>query len=63
MLPRALAAPHVSRLEPALEFRAFDQPRLRQPIRQAAMIRAIIREIRRFDPDVIHYQSCCDVIR
>lgn len=51
------AAPHMSRLDPTVNFRPFNQPRLRQPLRQIGMISQILQQIRRFDPDVIHLQN------
>ncbi len=35
----------------------FHKPRLRQPLGQVTSIRAILRRIHRFQPDVIHYQQ------
>jgi len=57
LLSHQQAAPHLSRLNPAVNFQPFDQPRLRQPLKQVAMIYQILRKIRRFDPDVIHLQN------
>lgn len=56
LLPSRRAEPHLSRLDPAVEFRPFAKARLRQPLRQMWMIRDIVREIRQCDPDVIHFQ-------
>ncbi|MGD9048584.1 MAG: glycosyltransferase family 4 protein [Anaerolineae bacterium] len=56
LLPCEKAAPHLSRLDPAVNFRPFNKPRLRQPLRQLGTIFRILQEIRRFDPDVIHLQ-------
>lgn len=36
---------------------AFENPRLRQPLRQWKTVRAIRQQLRRFDPDVIHLQQ------
>jgi len=57
ILPHQRAAPHLSNLDPAVNFQPFRHPRLRQPLRQMAMIYRIIQQIRRFDPDVIHLQK------
>ena len=56
IIPRELADPHLSLLDPQVDFRPFDKPRLRQPLRQLACIRWIFRQIREFKPDVIHFQ-------
>ncbi|MDH3604625.1 MAG: glycosyltransferase family 4 protein [Candidatus Tectomicrobia bacterium] len=57
ILPQQLAEPHLSLLNPQVEFRPFDKPRLRQPLRQLRCMRRIVRQIRDFDPDVVHFQS------
>jgi len=56
LLPYVKAAPHLPRLDPAVNFQPFNQPRLRQPVRQMGTIYRIIQQIRRFDPDLIHLQ-------
>lgn len=56
LLPHQLAAPHLSKLDQAVNFQPFNQPRLRQPLRQIRMIYTILQHIRNFDPDVIHIQ-------
>jgi glycosyltransferase involved in cell wall biosynthesis len=55
--PDRLVAPHVDKLDPAVQFFSFRSPRLRQPIRQLQTIRKAFREIQTFAPDVIHYQG------
>lgn len=55
-LPHALAAPHLSLLDPLVDFRPFEAPRLRQPLRQLRTNRRLLRSIERFAPDVIHFQ-------
>lgn len=57
MLPQQLADPHLSKLDPTVQFRPFDKPRLRQPLRQMRVIYHLLRQIRRFDPDVVHMQQ------
>jgi len=57
LLPHQQAAPHLSRLDPAVNFRPFNQPRLRQPLRQICTIFWILQQIKSFDPDVIHLQK------
>ncbi|MFX0195379.1 MAG: glycosyltransferase family 4 protein [Candidatus Hodarchaeota archaeon] len=56
LLPHQLAAPHLSKLDLALNFQSFKKPRLRQPLRQIQAIYTLIRSVRDFDPDVIHFQ-------
>ena len=56
LLPRQLAEPHLSVLDPAVNFQPFDKPRLRQPVRQIRLACDLLRRVRAFDPDVIHYQ-------
>ena len=57
LLSHQRAAPHLSRLDQALNFQPFNQPRLRQPLRQIGTVYRILQQIRRFDPDVIHLQN------
>lgn len=57
LLPQQEAAPHEPLLAPTVTFCPFHKPRLRQPLRQVRAIRAILRHIRAFDPDVIHLQQ------
>jgi glycosyltransferase involved in cell wall biosynthesis len=51
------AEPHLAKLDPSVRFQPFHQPRLRQPLRQIVMIYRILKQIRSFDPDVIHLQN------
>src|SRR5438045_2111587 len=57
VLPRQHATTFLSCSRPGLRLWTFDKPRLRQPWRQFATVRSILREIRDFEPDVIHVQS------
>jgi starch synthase len=57
LLPNRKATPHRSKLDQAVSFQPFNQPRLRQPLGQMAMIYWILQQIRSFDPDVIHLQN------
>lgn len=36
---------------------SFDKPRLRQPLRQLASNRKILRRVHNFEPDVVHFQQ------
>lgn len=55
-VPSGLAEPHVGILDPRVDFRPFDKPRLRQPGRQLKTVRWLLRQIDDFRPDVIHLQ-------
>ncbi len=57
LLPRRLAAPHLSKLDRAVTYQPFSKPRLRQPLRQIRMIYTILQRIKNFGPDVIHFQQ------
>lgn len=57
LLSNQIAAPHLSRLDPAVNFQPFRYPRLRQPLKQMIMIYHILKQIKNFDPDVIHFQK------
>ena len=56
LLPRDEAKEHQSDLDPAVRFCPFDKPRLRQPARQFLVAARVLRQIRRFRPDVVHFQ-------
>jgi glycosyltransferase involved in cell wall biosynthesis len=56
LLPRSEVAEHQALIDPRVKLYAFDNPRLRQPVRQLGTITALVREIRRFRPDVFHLQ-------
>jgi glycosyltransferase involved in cell wall biosynthesis len=57
MLPRQVAEPHLQWLNPALNFQPFNRVRLRQPLRQLQTMYMLLQRIRRFNPDVIHFQK------
>jgi glycosyltransferase involved in cell wall biosynthesis len=57
MLPRTEAAAYVHLLDPAVVFRPFSSPRLRQPLRQMRMLAGLHKEIRRFAPEIFHLQQ------
>lgn len=57
LLPQDLAAAHLPKLNPAVHFAPFTKPRLRQPIQQLSLLATILRQIRSFQPDVIHFQQ------
>jgi glycosyltransferase involved in cell wall biosynthesis len=57
LLPREESARFRYGLDPAVDLVELDLPRLRQPLQQAQMTNGVLRRIREFDPDVIHYQA------
>ena len=57
MLPRSLAADHADKLHPDVHFEPFDKPRYRQPLLQARTLARIVSGLRRFRPDVLHFQN------
>jgi len=57
MLPEREAEAHAHWLDPAVRFQPFDKPRLRDPVRQLLTQARIVRHVRRFNPDVIHFQK------
>src|SRR5260370_33231593 len=57
LLPEEETAPNLPMLSRKVRLRTFDKPRLRQMFRQAWMVAALVRQIRRFRPDVIHVQA------
>ncbi len=56
LLPETCNDAHSNLLNPAVDFRTFALPRLRQPWRQLRMLRKLRREIKQFQPDVLHVQ-------
>jgi glycosyltransferase involved in cell wall biosynthesis len=57
LVPRRLSEPYRFGLDPRVELHSIDLPRLRQPIRQARMVRSVLRRIKAFGPEVVHYQA------
>jgi len=57
MVPEDQAAPHVKWLDPAIDFRPFQKPRLRQPLQQLYTMLTLLRRIKAYDPDVIYLQK------
>jgi glycosyltransferase involved in cell wall biosynthesis len=57
MLPEKDVEPHVSLVDPKIDFRPFPAPRLRRPLQQIKLSKALCRQIRDFRPDVIHLQQ------
>jgi glycosyltransferase involved in cell wall biosynthesis len=57
MLPDGEADEYLERLDGRVRFQPFAQPRLRQPGRQLASVWGMVQQIRRFQPDVVHFQN------
>ncbi len=57
ILTEQLATPYLHHLDPAVDFRPFAKPRLRQPYGQLRTLGWIWRQIQQFQPDVIHLQQ------
>jgi glycosyltransferase involved in cell wall biosynthesis len=56
LLPEHMGQRHSSQLNPLLKFKPFYHPRLRNPVRQIRMIYTLIQQIKKFNPDVVHFQ-------
>jgi glycosyltransferase involved in cell wall biosynthesis len=56
LLPKSDAAEYEDQLYPAVRYHPFAKPRLRQPLRQVLSSASLVRQIRQFRPDVIHFQ-------
>jgi glycosyltransferase involved in cell wall biosynthesis len=57
MLPAGEAPECLEHLDHRVDFRPFIKPRLRQPGRQLAAVYRMVQQIRRFRPDVVHFQN------
>lgn len=55
-MPEDEVAPHRGLLPSSVELFPFRPGRLRQPLRQWSAARAVVRRVRAFAPDVVHYQ-------
>lgn len=56
MLPEVDAKEYTTALDPVVRFQPFVKRRLRQPVRQTIEIGRLLSRIRRFRPDVVHFQ-------
>jgi len=56
LLPKPVAAPYLSELDPQVDLQLFDKPRLRHPRRQLLLGLELIRQIKSSGPDVVHLQ-------
>lgn len=57
LLPDKTSVPYRPMLGGNVVFHPFHLPRVRQPLRQIGLVYHILRQIRSFDPDVIHLQQ------
>ena len=56
-LPAEGAKPHLQWISNQVRFEPFAKPRLRQPLRQIWTALRLVRSIRKYQPDVIHFQK------
>jgi glycosyltransferase involved in cell wall biosynthesis len=56
-LPKPEARPYTYLLSNSVRLRMFHKPRLRQPLQQLQLVTRLTKEIKDFDPDVIHLQQ------
>ena len=56
MLPSHVESGDLGMLDSRVRFEPFQQPRMRQPIRQIRSVLTMLGTLRRFNPDVVHYQ-------
>ena len=61
-LPKAEAGPYLHLLSGSVEPRLFDKPRIRQVFKQLKLAFDLVRQIRAFNPDVIHLQTRAFVV-
>lgn len=57
LLPEQTSRDYLALLDPRVRFEPFHKPRLRQPLSQVATALHLVRAIRRFAPDVVHFQN------
>jgi glycosyltransferase involved in cell wall biosynthesis len=57
LLPEREVAPHSKLRSEAPNLKTFHKPRLREPLLQMRTVAALLRQIKNFNPDVIHLQS------
>ena len=57
VLPTAQLRGYEGLIDPRVDFRPFEKPRLRQPLRQIARSRWIVDQVAEFQPDVVHLQK------
>jgi glycosyltransferase involved in cell wall biosynthesis len=57
LLPQNQMGEAEALVDPRVDYQGFHRPRYRQPFQQLRTIRQILRAIKKFQPDVIHYQN------
>ena len=57
MLPEQISQAYRPLLSRQIRFESFHKPRLRQPLSQVLTALKLVRRLRRFRPDVIHFQN------
>jgi glycosyltransferase involved in cell wall biosynthesis len=57
LLPKCDSAPYLQLLQGSVETEFFQKPRLRQALQQARLATHLVRIVKDFKPDVIHFQS------
>ena len=57
ILPSNVAQDHLPLIRSGVRYEPFPQIRYRQPFRQLAAMTNIVRKIRKFNPDVVHFQN------
>src|SRR6266704_4411755 len=57
VMPQQEAEPYLSMVDPNVDLRLFNKPRLRHAARQVGTVAAIHRYVRQFAPAVVHIQA------
>lgn len=57
VLPEEQTEPFVDTIDERIKYLPFSYPRYRQPIRQLNAMRKIVWAVRKFAPDVVHFQN------
>ncbi len=56
MMPSSQDSENLAMLDSRVRFEPFQQPRMRQPIRQLRTVLSMLGKLKKFAPDVVHYQ-------
>lgn len=57
VVPQQLAEPYQAIVNPKVDYRPFNKPRMRRPIRQLVRIHWILKQLAEYKPDLIHFQA------
>ncbi len=57
ILPANIAEEHVSLVDPRVRYEPFPGMRYRQPLRQLRTMIRVVRQVRAYKPDVVHFQN------